>query len=387
MANPIGQVVFRVYVNGSLITDLALDGYLEQSWSKHDMFVLRIEYNRGYPMNSIVPWADNAPVQIVWGRRPNLQTWYGYVNHHELAGNADSGTKNLQMTYYCIGTSKPMNTDSSYVWGNVSPTYIAKRMALKYHLRSVLSSTTQVLSNETQASMSDFNFMNYIADKTGYRFWVSGGTMYFVDPAVVLAGTSQQAVPVYRQDKLLTQQDTMRDFKQLQGDNLPGSTVAQRQIYGIDSTTGHLFSATTGSGSVTKVNTIRVATSMQNASQILSAWQRMSQFWIGARAELFGNGLIYPGKVVYLDGNALPGGNTGYWLVVSAKHMLKPSYTRLANIDIYVTEVILMRNTSATVPSIRGLNIVSPEVISCQLSNGTWYSGSLQTLYDGVSNV
>jgi hypothetical protein len=388
MAVPVGPVVYQIYVNGRLIPDLPLDVWVEQTWGQHDIFAVRIEYNRGYPMNTISPWPDNAMVQIVWGRRPNaLMNWYGYVNHHELASNADSGTHNLQYTYYCTGTSKPMNTETSRVWGSVTPTYIAKQLALKYHLRSVLTSTNWVLSSETQANMSDFDYLTYIADLTGFRWWVSGGTLYFIEPAVILAGTATQAVPVFRQDKQLSQQDTMRDFKLLRGDNLPGSTVANRQVFGIDQTSGHLFGVATGSGSVTKVNTARVATSLAGGSRIVSAWQGLSQFWLGASAELFGNSLLYPGKVVYLDGLALPGGNVGYWIVASAKHILKNSWTGLATNDKYVTQAVLMRNTSATIPAIRGMNVVSPEFVTCAPSNGVWFSSSLQTIYDGVVNV
>lgn len=387
MTIPVGPVVYSITVNGTVIPDLPLDVSLKQTWGCHDIFTVRIEYNRATAMGSIVPWADNAPVQIVWGRRPNaLQTWYGYVSHAEQDSQSDSGMHNLQYTYVLIGTSKPMNSETSRVWGNVTPTYIAKQMALKYHLRAVLTSTNWVLSNETQANMSDFAYMQYISQKTGFRFWVSGGTLYLIDPAVILAGTSSQGVPVYRQDKLLTQQDTMRAFRQLQGDNLPGSVVAQRQISGIDQTTGHLFTVTTGSGNITKVNTTRVATSYGQGNDIVNAWAGLSQFWIGATAELFGYSLIYPGKVVYLDGTALPGGNVGYWIVVSAKHILKQSYTSVPTNDKYVTQVVLMRNSSGTMPVIKQTNIVSPEFVTCQLSDGTWYSSSLQVLYDGVIN-
>lgn len=386
MAVPVGPVVYQIFVNGVQIPDLPLDVSLEQTWGMHDMYTVRIEYNRGSNMASIVPWADNAPVNITWGRRPNaLQTWYGYVNHYEQASNADSGTHDLQFTYYLIGTSKPMNTETSRVWGNVSPTYIAKQMALKYHLRAVLTSTSTVLSNEVQANMSDFAYMNYIAGKVGYRFWVSGGTLYFIDPAVIVAGTSRQAVPVYRQDKLVTQQDTIRNFQQLQGDNLPGAVVAQRQMYGIDATSGHLFQSSVGSGNTTKTETVLLAGSYGQANQILAGWQNLSQFWIGATAELFGYSLLYPGKVVYLDGNALPGGNIGYWIVVSVKHILKASYTAVATNDKYVTQAVLMRNTSGTLPSIKDTNVISPEFVTCTVSNGTWYSSSLQTIYDGTN--
>ena len=200
-------------------------------------------------MATITPWADNAPVQITWGRQPQtIMTWYGYVNHHKMATIADSGTHNLQYTYYCIGTSKPMNTVASKAWGSVTPTYIAQQMAAKYSLRCVVTSTTWVLTNEVQANETDFQYMNRVASKTGYRFWVSGGTMYFIDPAVVLVATSTQLVPNYFMYKRLDWQDTIRDFQKYQGDNLPGSQVATRNLYGIDPLTGAFFTATAGIG-------------------------------------------------------------------------------------------------------------------------------------------
>jgi hypothetical protein len=382
---PVGPVVYAVYVNGVRVTDVILDTRIEATWGQHDMVSVRIEYNRMYPMSTIKPWADDAIVQVVWGRRPNaLVNWYGYVSHHEMTSEADSGTHNLQYTYYCIGTSKPLNSEASRVWGDVTPTYVAKMMAQKYRLRCVVTSTSWVLSGEVQANMSDFAYMNYLAAKTGYRFWVSGGTLYFINPAVLLQGSSHQAVPVFTQDKSLTKQDTVRKFQLLRGDSLPGSTVATRQISGIDVTTGHIFQASTGSGAITKQNTTRVATSWSGGNQILAAWQALSQFWIGATAELFGSAGLYPGKVVYLQGTALPGGNTGYWIVVSARHVLLASGTSNPTADKYVTQCVLMRNTSATIPTIKSTVVVNPEFTACTASGGQWYSTDQRVIVDGV---
>ena len=248
-SGPVGPVVYSVYVNNTLVTDWVLDVEIMQTWGYHDLVVLRVEYNRAYLTGTITPWADNAPVQVVWGRQPQtIVNWYGYVNHHKLSANADSGTHNLQYTYYCLGASKPMNTVTSKSWGSVTPTYIAQQIALKYQLRSVTTSTTWILANEMQASESDFQYMNRLAAKTGYRFWVGGGTMYFIDPAVVLIATSTQLVPNYYMQKNLAWQDTIRDFQRYQGDNLPGSLVATRNLYGIDPITGQFFTATAGVG-------------------------------------------------------------------------------------------------------------------------------------------
>lgn len=386
-ASSVGFVVYQVYVNGKPLSDIPLDVRVEQTWGQHDLVSVRIEYNRMRPAGSIYVWPDNAPVTIVWGRRPQtLNTWYGYVNHHQYKSNASSGTHNNEYTYFCVGTSKPMNTETSRFWGNVTPTYIAKQIAANHRLRAVVTSTNLVLANEMQANMSDFDFMNYVAGKTGYRFWVSGGTLYFIDPAAVLYGTSGQAVPVFYQDKLLTQQDTLRDFDMLQGDNLPGSTVATRQMYGIDSTTGHVFQASTGSGSVVKANTSRMAGSLGEANLYLSAWQSLSQFWIGATAEVFGSTTLYPGKVVNLQGTGLAGGNAGYWIVVSAKHVLLSSGNQNPANDKYATQLVIMRNTSASIPVVRGVVPISPEFTSCMLSNGVWQSVNQSVVVEGVVN-
>lgn len=382
---PVGPVVYSVTVNGAVVTDWILDVELMQTWGYHDIFIVRIEYNRAFNMAGIVPWPDNAPVQITWGRVPqSINTWYGYVNHHKMSANADSGTHNLQYTYFCIGTSKPMNTVSSKNWGNVTPTYIAQQMAQKYRLRSVSTTTTWVLTNEIQANESDFQYMNRIAAKTGYRFWVGGGTMYFIDPAVVLIATASQLVPNYFMNKRLEWQDTIRDFHKYQGDNLPGSLVAVRNLYGIDPLTGQFFTATAGSGSYAQTNTVRTATSTADAQNHVNSWQALSQWWIAGTAELFGTTLLYPGKVVHLQGNAMPSEDSGFWIVGSARHLLKMSGTGVTTSDKYVTRVSVLRNTTAVIPYKNAQQIV-PEFTTMALSGGTWVSTDTSALSDNTN--
>ena len=391
MATPVGPVIYQVMINGIVQPDFQLDVQLSQEWGRHDIFQVRVEYNRGFPMQTVQPWPENAPVQIVWGRRPGqLNTWYGYVNHYQMSTNADSGTHNLQFTYIIIGMSKPMNSDTSKVWGSVTPTYIAKTIAAKYNLRTVVTSTTWQLTSEVQAAESDFEFMNRIADKTGYRFWVSNGTLYLIDPAVVLQGAGVQAIPTFSCDKLLTQQDTLRDFQLMKGDNLPGSTIATRSVYGIDSASGQVFKATASpsaktNATITQVNTTRVANSYSEGKQIIDSWQSLSQFYIGANAELFGDQTLYPGKVVFLQGSALPDGNQGFWIVASTTHVMKKSSTTLSTADKYVTQCQLLRNSSASLPSIKAISPIVPEFVTCYEANGVWASSNLGVVYDGVA--
>ncbi len=381
----VGPVIYQVKVGGAVAPEWVLDAEINQTWGRHDAVVLRVEYNRLFKMNTIKPWQDNARIEILWGRKPQaLNTWYGYVNHHKLSGNADSGTHNLQYTYYCIGTSKPMNTVTNKFWGSVTPTYIAKQIALKYSLRCIVTSTTWVLQSEAQVNETDFHFMNRIANKTGYRFWVSGGTMYFVDPSVVLVGAGQTTVPTYRMDKRLDWQDTLRDLRKLQGDNLPGAPVATRHVYGIDPITGQILHAQAGAGGVTQSSTVRVATPQGDAQRHADAWQDLSQWFIAAEAEVFGNVLIYPGKVISLVGNAVPANDQGLWIIASSKHLLKMSGLPMPSSDKYVTQVALVRNAGGPNPTIKGATRISPEVVQVVDNNGTWKSTDISVISDGT---
>lgn len=387
MALPVSPVVYAVTVNGVPVTEVILNVSLEMAWGLHDIAGIRIEYNRGETMSAIRPWPENALVTMTWGRGPaSLMTWYGYLNHYEMKSNSDSGMHNLQVTYYCIGTSKPMNSQSSTTWGDVTPTYVAKVIAARYGFRCVVTSGASIIQNLTQAAMSDFKFMNYLAEKTGHRFWCSNGTVYFVDPAIYFMGSFTQGVSTFTQDKTQMNQDTMRDFTVLNGDNIPGAVKANRIIYGIDGATGKLVSASTGGPGPTIFNTDWSTTSVADSQQVINAWHGLSQFWITASAEFFGDQGLYPGKIVYLNGNALPGNNIGYWVVSRARHLLLASGTPLPTNDKYTTQVDLLRNAGGPLPQLKHVVTVSPEIVTCVPNMGAWQAAQQIVIVDGVSN-
>jgi len=393
MSSPVGPVVYSVEVNGILLSDFPIDVELRQKWGRHDIFNLRLEYNRTYlGMNKLAIWPNNAPVKIVWGRRPsNIQTWYGYVNHHNVNAQADSGSTATQIQYSCLGTSKPMNTDRNRQWGQVTPTYIARKIAGEYGLRAVLTSTNWILPYEVQANESDFCFLNRIAEKVGYRFWVSGGTLYFIDPAVVLSGGNQQAIPAFRLDKMFTQTDTIRQFDMNEGDNLPGAAIAYRSIYGLDKNSGQVFQATAKTASspvITQIKSDRNVTSFSEAQNIVQAWESMNQWWISAKAELFGDVALYPGKIIYLDGLHMTPDTRGYWIVSAATHVLKSSRVSYTRESRYVSQVEILRNTSGQIPNIKNVSSISPEIVECILQpDHRWIAKSAAVVYDGVLSV
>lgn len=391
MAQTVGPIVYAVYVNETKIREFPLDVTLCQEWGKHDLFSLRIEYQKMLVLSNKSLWANNAPVRIIWGQAPNnIQTWYGYVNHHVIDANSDSGSKTMQITYYCIGTSKPMNTDKTRTWGQVTGTYIAKKIAGEYSLRAVLTKTDWILPYEVQANESDFKFMNRLADKIGFRFWVSGGTMYFIDPIVILQGSGSQAVPKFYMDKSFMYLDTIREFHMALGDNIPGGAQTIRTIYGIDEPTGRVFQAvadTDQNPDISQITPEWPATSYQYAKNLVNAWQGRSQFWMAATAELYGTSYLYPGKLIHLQGNQLNKEATGYWIVSSAEHIMMTSGTSDPVKDKYITHVNLLKNETAFLPKLKSITKISPEFTGCRLFNGQWKSSNMQVLYDGVQQL
>lgn len=382
----VGPIVYGIYINGVLSKDFPLDVELVQNWGQHDMFYVRIEYQRQIVLSNSALWPNNSPIQIIWGQAPDTQSWYGYVNHHTLDGNSDSGSNAMQVTYTCIGTSKPMNSDVTLAWGEVTGTYIAKTIAAKYGFRAILSSTTWVLPYEIQSNESDFAFMNRIADKIGYRFWVSGGTLYFVNPTVILQGASGQAVPSYYLDKSFQYLDTIRDFSLSVGDNLPGGGTTVRSIYGIDEASGTPFTVTANNAittnGISQITTEWPVTDVATAQNIVNAWQSRSQFWLAATAELYGTSYVYPGKLVYLTGAQLNTEAQGYWIVSASDHVMSTSGTSNPTNDKYVTHVQLLKNEVALNPTLSNVQAVNPEFVSMSLSGGLWKSGSQSVVYD-----
>lgn len=396
MTTSVGPVIYSVLVNGVAFAnqDLILDAEIRECFGKHDLVFLRIEYPRTYTnIAGIVTWANNTPVQITWGRSPDINTWYGYVNHSEIKSNSDSGTNTQQITYVLIGTSAYLNIDRTRVWQNVSPTYIAAQIAAENKLRCVVTPVSQTLDYEVQAAESDFTFINRIADKVGMRFWCSGGTMYLIQPAIALYGTASLSVPVFTFNKGQLYQDTVRNFRLVQGNNLPGAVVADRTVYGIDAS-GALISATATPGNNSNptktktianaissqateyINTERAVSSQAEAQATVNSWQGLSQYWVGATCQLFGNTLTYPGKLVQLTGVGLMDGMAGYWLVTSARHLLKASGLPYPVLDRYLVDVEIMRNSSGGNVLLQGEQQVIPEMIGMSLNSGIWTANS-----------
>jgi hypothetical protein len=417
-----GSVVYAVYLNGTTLFDspqLIMDAELRQTFSSHDFFYLRIEYPPAVNVSTIQFWADNLPVKIIWGQQPDTNTWYGYVDHHRTTSSSDSGTNIFSVEYICIGSSYVLNNCLTQTWQNVSPSYIAMQIGQTLGFRQVLTNMSTVVNFEAQAGESSIGFLNRLGDKYGLRLWCSGGTLYFISPQVALnAGGQANTALTFTLNKDLKLQDTLRDFHLTGGQGLPGAIVANRAIYGVDPTTNQMFVGVSNPPTTTTqnyFNTERTATSYAQALQLADAWQSVSQHWNGAEATVWGRTMLYPGKVVSLQGTRMPAGTTGDWLVVSSHHVLKSSGLAYPPIDRYLCHIQVARNSPSAL-SVTNSSAVSPEFVTMTLSASTstavtsnaniststtsttgtataasaggtqsqWKSSDLSTIYDGT---
>jgi hypothetical protein len=312
-----------------------------------------------------------------------------------------------------------LNNCLTQTWQNVSPSYIAMQIGQTLGFRQVLTNMSTIVNFEAQAGESSIGFLNRLGDKYGLRLWCSGGTLYFISPQVALnAGGQANTALTFTLNKDLHLQDTLRDFHLTGGQGLPGAIVANRAVYGVDPTTNQMFVGVSNPPTTTTqnyFNTERTATSYAQALQLADAWQSVSQHWNGAEATVWGRTMLYPGKVVSLQGTRMPAGTTGDWLVVSSHHVLKSSGLASPPLDRYLCHIQVARN-SPTALSVTNSSAVSPEFVTMTLSASTstavtsnaniststssttgtataasaggtqsqWKSSDLSTIYDGT---
>lgn len=376
MPGALGPVVYQATVGGVKYSNNPpiVDANLQMAYGQHDMLFLRIEQNRGQMGGNSTTgtWTDGTPISLVYGRAPNnLAPWYGYINHSEVTNNSDSGTNTVQTTYVCTGTSANMNQVRSYNWQNSSPTYVAQQMAQRYGMRAVVTPIGVTFDSEMQ-NQSDFQFMNYLANKYGLQFRASNGTLYMTSPIIAVNGAAG-ATPIFMSNKMAGYQDTLRDFELLSGQNLPGSVQANQTVFGIDPDTGLLYSATAQSTTGTSRSNVLHGvspTSYQDAQAQAAGAAANSQFWVNGTGLVYGYPALYPGKTVAFQGGALPQGYTGQWMVTKATHNLMSSGMN-QYLDRYSVSLEVARNNSNGL-TLGGTMNLTPEITDCNLSNGVW---------------
>jgi phage protein D len=302
--------------------------------------ISRVEVREGYGVHSMAiidvtappasrsPYGELTPVVLDYGRAPNdLVRWYGYVHHSSALASAD--TRNVTVRYICIGTTLPMNTQRTRSWKNVSPTSIVRQVGRENGLRTIISPSARRLTYWAQSGHSDFKLVNDLASETGFRFWVEGSTLYFLDPRILLLGQKAQDIPVYSKNQTPGSYDTLRSLSILTGTMIPRSNGATSTsvISGLDAKTGKVIkaSATSDTGIGTFLNSISTTRAVDNyadAQALMEARTLASRGWITMQSEIYGTAKVAPGTLIGISGSSVAAENKGRWMVTGTKHVI-----------------------------------------------------------------
>ncbi|MFD9815125.1 phage late control D family protein [Streptomyces sp. NPDC059080] len=280
-------------------------------------------------------WAENTPVHLQYGwYADDSADWYGYVaSSRVLASETDPRygyAVQIPVVYTLMGTSMLMQTRRNRTWRDTTPSAIARSVASEQRLQPRVDGSSARFAQQMQA-MSDWQFLCDLSDQIGYRVYVDGTVLWFVDRETVMPA-SDGTVPVFTMTKAPGTQDNLREFSAVLGDTDPaGGIRARYQAVAYNRTSRVLTPASYSQTRTTlqgrQVSAVldrqyddRPAASYNQAGRLLAA--ESDWLWVEARAVVDGDPRLRPGTLVDLHGDAIGESNLGPWMVRSAAHKI-----------------------------------------------------------------
>ncbi len=285
---------------------------IRQKFSNHTLILL--DYDITSKRDYLLP-PENTPVEVTYGTGPTGTGYgYGYVNHYETV----TGKAGKAMTRMVVmGTSKVMDSVLPTSWSEYTRSGIAREIATRHRLRSVVNNHPAVLENWATGGRTDFQSLKALADEIGYQLWVDGATLWFLDPAQVVRSASTVTTPLIR-----TRQQ--RSVKVMGGSNIPGEMKATKRqmLYGIDASTNEFFEVTSGSRLLPMELTSTPVDNFLDAQYVADATTRQQQDRSVLKATVAGDPVITPGVVVNFEPSGASTDQAGLWVVNSAEHVI-----------------------------------------------------------------
>lgn len=327
-----------------------LSGSVMLGYEKHSLAILRYAFSTSDKSSRVPTMAERTPVKVVYGRGvQGTEIFYGYVNHHEVLP-ADS-LRTYIVEYTLIGASLPMNQQDTRSWSDVSASYVVKDIAGRHGFRTFLHRHERVRDYVVQDGVSDMALLRRLAEETGYRAWCHNGTLWFVDPRVLIAGPKTDDIPSYRMDRTPGQTDTMDRFHLISGSTVEeGGVVANRRVYGYDPRSKEFIEATdTAPDALLSLVDKTPVSSLSEATSVLEAENIKSRNWLVAKARLDGTAKLHPGMLVHITGSAMTSAARGYWLVTGVEHEVTVGIPGQPSTQEFSTNVELVRDADSSV--------------------------------------
>lgn len=308
-------------------------------------------------------WSENTPVHLRFGwYADDSADWYGYVASSRVVGSETDPrfghAVQVPVVYTLTGASMPMQTRRNRTWAGTTASAAARQIAREYNLQPRVDATSYVWQQSTQAS-SDWQYLNDLADRSGYRLYCDNTSLWFVARRTVMH-SPDGTWPVFWQRKAPGSIDTLREFSAVVGDTDPAGglraryeTTAFNRVSNVLTESTFTQDRTTVQGRavdplLTSQYSARPADSYAQSQRLLGA--EADWLWVEARAVVNGDPRLKPGAVVELRGAGIGDANTGLWMVRSAVHKLwiNPVYPQKST---YTTTLVVGRD------DVRGLTL------------------------------
>jgi len=377
--------VQSLYAEGRRVRDRIVACEVREANASHVLAIIDVVTT---PQSRVIP--ERTPVQMTWGEAPNsLEDFYGYVHHHQALSplEGQTGVGNV-VRYVLIGTSLPMNQQRTRSWRGVSGSYLARAIAKEHGLRAVVNQSPRVYPYVAQSGNSDFSLLKQLATDVGFRLWVNGATLWFVDPEALLLTPKTRNVPAFSMVNRTGIADSLLGLEVVNGTMVDdGGVLSNMTAYGFDPRSKRFFKATSGSTDayLQTVSQTAPVESLAEAATTLSASQAASRNWVTAKARVRGNASLRPGSLIRLGGSGVLPDYQGLWLVDSATHSVVLPDQNVVGANNYVTDLQLVRNSTSALTFKDALSL-SPAVEStpCRLTDqGLWQASILEERYVG----
>ncbi|WP_020142233.1 phage late control D family protein [Terracoccus sp. 273MFTsu3.1] len=312
-----------VYFNGVRSTSPVVRYETHAAFGKHSVNVLDLRTG-----SARIAFPEWTPVVVDLRVGATMDRWYGYVHHYgEVDDTRASDVSNQNTRYTLIGTSLPLNEQRTRSWKNMTRSGVVREVARAHKFRTMVQRDGEILPFIAQAGNSDMALLQQMADESGYRLWVDGSTLRFIDPDTLLTGVRTLDIRSFNKGGGPGTPDGIISWSTKAGSMVPRATgsAGAQSVYGLDRRTGTVVGAAvdqtpSGLPSLTKIDTNSVVTGTGQAVSRASANSKKARAWVTAKAIVVCSPGVKPGDVIEVAGDRIKPYERGLWLVTGVSH-------------------------------------------------------------------
>lgn len=310
--------------------------------------------------------------------------WYGYVHHYgEVDDTRSSDVSSQNTRYTLIGTSLPMNEERTRSWKNMTRSGIAREVGRTHRLRTLVQRDKEVLPFIAQAGVSDMALLQQMAKDAGYRLWVDGSTLRFIDPDTLLTGVRTLDIRTFNKGGGPGTRDGIISWSTKAGSMVPrsGGSAGAQTVYGLDRRTGTVVGVSSDRTpsnlpSLTKVDTTSVVTGPAQAMARATANSKNARAWATAKAIVVCTPDIKPGDVIEVSGDRIKPYERGLWLVTGVSHRVlndqsAPGFEYLTTLDLERNDIYTPTFNAA----FRSIN--TRDLVPARIRNGSLWEAEV----------